>query len=479
MGGTSSKSHKSSLAILERKLTESEEDTLTDFAITGYEKCKLKLSDSEIKEHQEEIISKVRRLCDKLGELYPVFAVGDILPNGSYFNGSKIIYPDECDLLLVFKHISVGNDVYIKSDLNNRVNVKIYNKSLKKQIKEITPLLSLGGIVGKYKLTYHIKYLLQSAIHTCLSQLEGIHYVGKRRLGLTSSEWDCLNRLRLLHQEGSTSLYKDIIESYKIPDKLKDRCRNGTYDPNLSPDTVELDKLIHGPCVRIRLGGGKYTTDIDLGFCIEDGRHLILPYNDGDTFMNDETQWTQSVYNSKHKLDKQHNKLLMLLKLLILECHLVPDSSTYSSHALKTLVLHHQAKCSSSERSLGGCLCIVAHHVFEFYEMKEEDQYLWIYDSEKKLSDVDFPGAADVQTGRAFGRRTENYWIMPVVLYVVIRALRSGCCTGEEALNVDRWLIISELWKNKEKSGFVKEYSRKCKIQSQKIDELITRFYSK
>ncbi|CAH1787873.1 unnamed protein product, partial [Owenia fusiformis] len=258
----------------------------------------------------------------------------------------------------------------------------------------------------------------------CLSQLEGIHYKGKRRLGLTSSEWDCLNRLRLLHQEGSTSLYKYIIEEeYYSNDELKDRNRNGTYDPYLSPNTVKLDERKHGPCVRIRVGGGKYTTDIDLGFCInkqqtEHGRYVVLPYDPGPIGFI--TSWTQSVYNSKHKLDKHHNKLLMLLKLLILECHLIPHSSTYSSHALKTLVLHHQATCTSSAGSLGGCLCDVAHHVFELYEMKEVDGHLWIYDSEKELPDVDFPDV-DVQPRSFSGIRSDNYWLMPVVLYITIR----------------------------------------------------------
>ncbi|CAH1787876.1 unnamed protein product, partial [Owenia fusiformis] len=330
-------------------------------------------------------------------------------------------------------------------------------------------------------LTHYIRHLLQSAIHTCLSQLEGINYKGKRRLGLTSSEWECLERLRLLHQEDSTSFYESIIEEI-IPSSLRDSCRNGTYDPYLSPNTVELDDRIHGPCVRIRVGGGKYTTDIDLGFSkekqqTEHGRYILLPYNQR---IDDFPSWTQSVYNSKHELDKHHNKLLMLLKLLILECHLVRYSCTYSSHALKTLVLHHQAACASSERSLGGCLCDVAHHVFELYEMKEEDGHLWIYDSKKELEDVDFP-SVDVQP-RFLKYRSENYWMMPVVFYITIRALRSGCCTGEEALHVDRWLIISELWNNK-KGSYVQQcgpsFDRKCKIPTQEIDELITRFYSK
>ncbi|CAH1787875.1 unnamed protein product, partial [Owenia fusiformis] len=204
----------------------------------------------------------------------------------------------------------------------------------------------------------------------------------------------------------------------------------------------------------------------------EHGRYIVLPFSNFPF-------WTQSVYNSKHKLDKHHNKLLMLLKLLILECHLVPWSSTYSSHALKTLVLHHQATCTSSERSLGGCLCDVAHNVFQLYKMKEEDEHLRIYDSRKKLLDVDFLGV-DVQPRVApGGHMDENYWVMPLVLYITIRALRSGCCTGEEALHVDRWLIISELWNNKEGS-YVQHYGllgQNWKIPIQKIDELITRFY--
>ncbi|CAH1787874.1 unnamed protein product, partial [Owenia fusiformis] len=256
------------------------------------------------------------------------------------------------------------------------------------------------------------------------------------------------------------------------------------YDPYLSPNTIELDERGHGPCVRIRIGGGKYTTDIDLGFCIEQqqtehGRYILLPYNSRSPYF---TPWTISVYNSKHKLDKHHNKLLMLLKLLILECHLIPDSHTYSSHALKTRVLHHQVSCTSSEISLGGCLCDVAHHVFELYEMKEEDGQLWIFNSKKELPDVDFRGV-DVQPRIVpGGYRSDNYWLMPVVFYITIRALRSGCCTGEEALHVDRWLIISELWNNKGEGGY-RQISgwppKECKIPIQKIDELITRFYSK
>ncbi|CAH1787880.1 unnamed protein product [Owenia fusiformis] len=250
----------------------------------------------------------------------------------------------------------------------------------------------------------NITGVLHSAIHTCLSQLEGIHYKGKRRLGLTSSVWDCLERLRLLHHYSSTTLHKGFIE-YQRPDVFENSYRNGTYDPYLSPNTVELDKLIHGPCVRIRVGGGKYTTDIDLGFCLENqqtkyGRYIVLPYNPRSTIL---ASLTLSVYNSKHELDKHHNKLLMLLKLLIMECHLIPLSSSHSSHALKTLVLHHQAACRSSERSLGGCLCNAAHHVFELYEMKEEDGHLWIYNSEKELEDVDFPGV-DVQPRIGSGR---------------------------------------------------------------------------
>ncbi|CAH1787881.1 unnamed protein product, partial [Owenia fusiformis] len=145
----------------------------------------------------------------------------------------------------------------------------------------------------------------------------------------------------------------------------------------------------------------------------------------------------------------------------------------------KTLVLHHQRTCTSSERSLGGCLCDVAHNVFELYEMKEEDGQLWIYDSKKELADVDFP-FVDVQPRLGSGvYRHYNYWMMPVVLYITIRALRSGCCTGEEALHVDRWLILSELWNNKGYGHYVYDDLVKCKIPIQKIDELITRFYSK
>ncbi|CAH1787879.1 unnamed protein product [Owenia fusiformis] len=475
-------------------LTRLRDYRLTDFVNTGYEKCKLKLSDSDIKEHKKEIISKVRRLCDKLGELYPVFEVGDILPNGSYFKGSKIIHPDECDLLLLFKQLSVPNVRISEKSIvlsivfrNNRVQVKIRTENLKTQINDIKQALGvhMEVIDDEDNLTPYITHLLHSAIHTCLSELEGIHYKGKRRLGPTSSEWDCLNRLRQLHQEGSTSLYEYIIEEgYRYNDELNDSCRNGTYDPYLSPNTIELDARLHGPCVRIRIGGGKYTTDIDLGFCIEqqqteDGRYIVLPYKNE---VYDNALLTKSLYNSKHKLDKHHNKLLMLLKLLIMECHLIPDSFTYNSHALKTLVLHHQATCRSSEISLGGCLCDVAHHVFELYEMKEEDGHVWIYDSRKKLEDVDFRGV-DVQP-RIIprGYRQENYWMMPVVLYITIRALRSGCCTGEEALNVDRWLIISELWNNKGEGGYIQINEwlpEECKIPIGKIDELITRLYSK
>ncbi|CAH1802975.1 unnamed protein product [Owenia fusiformis] len=450
---------------------------LSVFANAGYEKCKLKLSDLEIKEHKDEILSEVMRLCHKL-ERYPVLQVRDLLPNGSYFNDtSKIIHPDEGDLLLIFRHISLKNVNISDVKGKNRVKLTICDENLKEQLNDIK--LSFGLYFGLYKevvdfennLQSDITSYIQQAIRICLCQLEGIHYLGASELGPTSSEWECLRKLRLLNQEGSASLYGSIIR-YGIPGELRESCRNGTYNPHLPPNTIALDKRMHGPCVRIRIGGGKHTTDIDLGFCIElehhqteHSTHIALPYF--------QAEWVRSVYNSKHKLDEDHNKLLMLLKLLILECHLVHESSTFSSHALKILVLRHQARCTS-ERSLGSCLCDVAHHVFELYEMNEEYGHLLIYDSRKKLRDVDFP-CVDVQP-----TKLRNYWIMPVVLYITIRALRSGCCTGEEALHVDRWLIISELWNNKELGGYVQLNAGDkvvCKLPIQRIDELLTRFY--
>ncbi|CAH1780862.1 unnamed protein product, partial [Owenia fusiformis] len=128
-------------------------------------------------------------------------------------------------------------------------------------------------------------------------------------------------------------------------------------DSELSENEIILDDELHGPCVRLRVGGRLCTADVDLGYCVfddgtdtemEESRNIVLPGSAG---------WIQSVYHPGCRIDEHHRKIVMILKYVMSVCNKGGSCLTnFSSHAFKCLVYVHQGKCENDSETFEMCM---------------------------------------------------------------------------------------------------------------------------
>ncbi|CAH1783499.1 unnamed protein product [Owenia fusiformis] len=314
---------------------------------------KLNYESEDVKEHRDLIENIVDAVAKKVGDLYPVFKTQHKLPNGSFYQKTKIELPNEFDFLNPFVFSETNGVIAIKrSDVSERGKDVYVNDSLRRVILS-EPANEPSSRVGDFKIQLtrnDILYPLHRAISKALTNLQ--------------------NDDRVIYK-GECDIRRSKIEL----------AQNGEVDPRkLKLGEILLDSRIVGPCLTLAVGGPLCVTYVDLTFCLEDkspdkgynansGRDVkffVLPRH----FKT----WIPTYYEQRYmELDSHHRNVLMVLKYCFVECGKYQCRSTYNSHVLKTIVLNHCLTCKDAT-SLGRCFNEVAQHVFRLGIGKDDHE---------------------------------------------------------------------------------------------------------
>ncbi|CAH1797737.1 unnamed protein product, partial [Owenia fusiformis] len=144
------------------------------------------------------------------------------------------------------------------------------------------------------------------------------------------------------------------------------------YPAEYEDGAISIHRSLHSPSVWLRLGTKLCTTDIDLTFCFERKRvgaytSVMIPSYGSDCHQCCEfcCHWMESIvpnppFSNIFELDRPHHALYLTLKftvrLLVESCGsdiYMRKKVNISSHFLKTMLLHHQNTCQTS--NLDGC----------------------------------------------------------------------------------------------------------------------------
>ncbi|CAH1797753.1 unnamed protein product [Owenia fusiformis] len=259
----------------------------------------------------EKLVSDIRR---KVGLREPALATNEQINRGSYYDGTKILDPDEYDyepILDLSKHITNVTEPMPGLKEQGYKTILFREKELHKHI--------------------HEQYLVRTFPNGKDAELKCRELLAKIRQNV--------NRvLEDMHKEG-TVMFIGECDHTKDP---KD------YDKNTRE--ISTHNAPHGPSVWLRVGAPLGTTDIDMCFCLkwkphELGPSVMVPTNKG---------WLESVVslpdNSIYKLTPVHKNLLLTVKYVThLTSALMSSKFSYSvsSYILKAVILHHQTECRS------------------------------------------------------------------------------------------------------------------------------------
>ncbi|CAH1801434.1 unnamed protein product, partial [Owenia fusiformis] len=411
---------------------------LTQFVERSYDRAKINIPEKLQTSHLEHNASFVKGLVDKVGDRNPIFKVRKILGTGSCYQNTKIIRPDETDYLLV---LSISNRVKTVWEWANVYSIEICDKSLLFKLEQhgISEDVNGKNCCNSLHLVNEFKNLVNGCLNDHQDVL-GVSYKGDDILSWkhTPASWDAFKKHNHLQQ-----IYGETLS-------IKSKWRRDIRDPTLEKDQVVLDRMNHGPSVRVRIGGPLCTTDLDLCLCIDSPqiensseRYVAVPVS-----KLGEPYWTLSSYEDpiKLRLDEDHRKILMVLKDLFSECKNTPNPGNLAdSHNLKTFVLHHQERClkrPAEERCLGNCLDDIVHHMFEKYNMRIDENNISVTNTPSSLSDMIFPGVP-----LRISDSDEYSSGLPVLfLYALMQLVKMDSpISGHKIHSIDRWLIINEV----------------------------------
>ncbi|CAH1780907.1 unnamed protein product, partial [Owenia fusiformis] len=288
----------------------------------------------QLDRHTKYIEKKVNEICMNISKKRKEIKIKEIRRRGSYYDESKILFPDEYDFLPILT-LTGCQMVEVESLSDDQ---KICAKQGYRKIKVNEPDIlrhSPGCIkeigIGKARLTSKFIQELKTSVRDALDEIEDVKFIGEKDHEKNSNSSDPLN-------------------------------------------TVSIHRNLHGPSIWIRIGGPLCMTDIDLCFCIEGQESnlgpcvLVKSKLDHCPYCKSENDhWIETPINppEQYMLTPDHQKLLLTLKYIshfekkMFKRELL---STSSSYYLKALLVDHQKNCQSE--NVGECFDAVTKYTF-------------------------------------------------------------------------------------------------------------------
>ncbi|CAH1800540.1 unnamed protein product [Owenia fusiformis] len=314
-----------------------------------------------MEEHTTFVENLVKDILVNVGKIEPALATNGLINRGSYYDGTKILHPDEYDyhpILALSQYITDVTNASERHEDDGKRKIRINVNKLPNPL----PPKCLGTInengEAEFK-TNELLYMLSATISAALEHME---------------------------TQGTV----------KLNPRFKQYRRNEIQNTGM-----------HGPAVRLRVGAPLGTTDIDLCFCLKLEPHELGP---SVHIINTEHIpfgfWTESVVelpnSDEYKLTPPHRKLFLTLKYVSNLTRLLGSQCRISSYALRTLIIHHQQDCRAS--NLGECFISIIDKLmtksdeernsdFHDDEYNYDEEFIYLYDSNGwGIQNTIFPG---------------------------------------------------------------------------------------
>ncbi|XP_060574787.1 uncharacterized protein LOC132732393 [Ruditapes philippinarum] len=282
-------------------------------------------------------------------QINPLYKVSELIPVGSYAEGTKIIQADEFDYLAVIEELSKPDVIKIdasESDINHSlVKVAVANEKLK---------LKWSGLCkdGHLQCFQPINFPKENenrfghvVIETLWKFVKNSQQIG-RTTG-SPTDIDCKILLRTLNEmslcfTGALFRAPNVIFSFEYGN------RNISVD--VSP-AIRYHK-IHD-CFRVDdCAGPKFA---ELALC---RKSLLLVGTLSESYFKvtvteAEVEYILTVMKPEHKIIYV---FLKYVNKLFTEKLQYPSYITLTSYTLKTVCIHHDVKCAKNERSIKECL---------------------------------------------------------------------------------------------------------------------------
>ena len=303
----------------------------TDVLENLHERTLFTMTQPEVLDIQSSVEFLVRRLLYKVGDLNSNFRVRDIVVNGSFYDGSKIITPDEFDYLAVIDKLSVkGTTISRECEQNHGfAHVK-----LDKSMGTIW-----DGLSSKRQL-YSIKQNGDRASFRDQFRML-FHDIVRKTIGNDSS-------VQIHKLSGSLMLYGYNVSLHGPECVVLAHWYSRTSMTSF-PITIDICPAIQADCV-----SDIVTTDDPLFLTayhsmLQEQRYFLIP-SDSKTCsycfklaFTDSDQWLVS------NLTEKHRKCFRVLKFLFTEAGKVNCGvkKIMNSFAIKMAILWHADRCST------------------------------------------------------------------------------------------------------------------------------------
>ncbi|CAH1779276.1 unnamed protein product, partial [Owenia fusiformis] len=265
---------------------------------------KERYSENELEEHEAFVMGFVKRLCDKLGKLYPAFKV-KIVPSGSYYDRTKVIEPDEFDYKLVFTNVQ-----------GFKTHRTVFSSNMKKLFMNDEQFLRTIND-SKHPL---FKKSRMDTLHSFLTFLQHILIDFPLFIVAIPVEVFVLTFICVCIWRVFIKKFFNHMETIDVLCAVLDAvnvCIRRSKELSCDLIYVARKAVIHGPCVSLAIKAPLCDTLIDLGFCFKqphsqtvDASYLVLPTPYEDWTL------TRLSLNSIDTMSLNHKMIFMVLKCI-------------------------------------------------------------------------------------------------------------------------------------------------------------------
>ncbi|CAH1801836.1 unnamed protein product [Owenia fusiformis] len=302
--------------------------------------AKIQCNEIDIQNQKDFVINIIHNIANEIKSIDQNFTVDRVTGTGSYFSGTKVIAPDEFDFLTIirtkylalekgckngFSHVKVISDAFKRHLLSDTVRGKIKERSVKHFPHEVLEDDYLSPCIIQY--FYHL--VDQALVKLNERNLVKYNKDAKR----VKSEKEIEGELLATQMCSWTWPYGPYIKLL-IPGPVCIASVDFTFAFEIwNPDSGNYHPVLLIPKAPADLC--KYFTD----------------KIDDRSIYDNSICWTQTLSHTETKIIKnfkpEHKKIQMVLKLLNETEYLGQKYSAFDSYAIKTLVYHHDQKCTN------------------------------------------------------------------------------------------------------------------------------------
>ncbi|XP_060579550.1 uncharacterized protein LOC132736438 isoform X2 [Ruditapes philippinarum] len=317
------------------------DDLLDSFLSCLLVEIKSKLSKSELYDIRNAVENLVSYLLNKLEQIEPVLRVGEIIPTGSCYDGTKILQPDEFDFLAVIDCLSLNNLTTAVKASKELCSADGYAHAL---CDERSPDGSRfieqddDNCVVACRRSNSLRELFRDRFHMLL-------------LNEINNTYSLVNHTGVLNLEGFSISINGPQCNVKVVWKPKD-------DPNSLPVDIDIT-----PAIKCSLKNVLVTSDVindDVFKLMSKHQYLyLIPRPQRSCNKCFKMVFPHSDQHLVTTLSESHRKVLLILKYLA--CEMLKFDfrlkTIFNSFTMKTALLHHSLNCKESDgQSVSICL---------------------------------------------------------------------------------------------------------------------------